>query len=185
NWGLFDALARTIPAMGGDWQAGVEVAAVEPAAVVAADGHRFEADIAVDCRGFGAKPQTGGLRGVRGEVLWVFAPEVQLGRPVRLMHPRYHLYIAPMPDSVYVIGATEIESESMAPITVRSGLELQSALYSVHTGFAEAQVLRAYANLRPAFSNNLPRAVLRPGLWRINGLFRHGYLLSPALIGAV
>lgn len=185
NWGLFDSLARAIPALGGEWLSGVEVERVEPGVVIAADGHRFEADIAVDTRGFGAKTESPGLRGVRGEVLWVHAPEVHLSRPVRLMHPRYQLYIAPKPDSVYVIGATEIESESRAPITVRSGLELQSALYSVHTGFSEASVLRAFANLRPAFADNLPRARITADVWRINGLFRHGYLLSPALLTAV
>lgn len=185
NWGLFDALARAIPALGGRWHTGVEIARVAAGTVVAENGQRFEADIAIDTRGYGAKPQAGGLRGVRGEVLWVRAPEVSLSRPVRLMHPRYQLYIAPKPDSVYVIGATEIESESTAPITVRSGLELQSALYSIHTGFAEANVLRAFANLRPAFEDNLPRARLGEGRWQINGLFRHGYLLAPALVAAV
>jgi len=125
---------------------------------------------------------------VRGEVLWVHAPEVNLTRPVRLMHPRYQLYIAPKRDQVYVIGATQIESESMAPITVRSSLELQSALYSVHTGFAEATVLDAFANCRPGFMDNLPRIDCSkrtngaPGLLRVNGLFRNGYLLSPFML---
>lgn len=185
NWGLFDALARAIPALGGEWLSGIEVDRVEPGEVVAVDGQCHRADVAIDTRGFGAKTQFRGLRGVRGEVLWVRAPEVKLSRPVRLMHPRYQLYIAPKPNAVYVIGATEIESESRRPMTVRSGLELQSALYSVHTGFAEASVLRAFANLRPAFYDNQPRAEMGEGLWRVNGLYRHGYLLSPALVSAV
>lgn len=185
NRALFDSLARAIPALGGQWHANVEVTRVEAGAVWTREGQCYTADVAIDCRGFGARSQQADLRGVRGEVLWVRAPEVQLSRPVRLMHPRYQLYIVPRPDAVYVIGATEIESESRAPITVRSGLELQSALYSVHTGFAEASILRAYANLRPAFADNLPRAQLEDGRWQINGLFRHGYLLAPVLINAV
>ena len=63
------------------------------------------------------------------------APEVSLRRPVRLMHPRYPLYIAPKPDHVFVIGATEIESEDTSPASVRSTLELLSAAYSLHSGF--------------------------------------------------
>lgn len=185
NWALLDSLGRAIVALGGDWQTRIEVEAVEAGVVRASHGRCFEADISVDTRGFGAKSQWAGLRGVRGEVLWVRAPEVNLTRPVRLMHPRYQLYIAPKPASVYVIGATEIESESLAPITVRSSLELQSALYSVHSGFAEAAVLRAFAGLRPAFDDNTPRAEIAPGRWRLNGLYRHGYLLAPVLLEAV
>ncbi len=184
NWALLDSLEGAIRALGGDWHTEVEVESVQPGAVLCADGRRIEADVAVDTRGFGARPDWRGLRGVRGEVLWVHAPEVRISRPVRLMHPRYQLYIAPKPGQIYVIGATEIESESLAPMTVRSGLELQSALYSVHTGFAEASVLRAFANLRPAFADHLPRVRLEPGRWSLNGLYRHGYLLSPVLVSA-
>ena len=181
NRELLAQLAGAIRAFGASWHENTAVERVEAGAIHCGhETHRF--DIAVDTRGFGAKTQLADLRGVRGEVLWVYAPEVALTRPVRLMHPRYQLYIAPKRDSVYVIGATEIESESLAPITVRSSLELQSALYSVHTGFAEAQVLHAYANCRPAFLNNLPRIDTGDGLLRINGLYRHGYLLGPLVL---
>lgn len=141
-------------------------------------------DWVLDCRGVSAKQQLKGLRGVRGELLWLHAPEVELQRPVRLMHPRYQLYIAPKPGHQYVIGATEIESESLAPVTVRSSLELLSALYSVHSGFAEAEVLESRVGLRPAFTDNLPLIRQQAGLMAINGLYRHGYLLAPSVINA-
>ena len=183
NWALLDNLALAIEQLGGQCHHQSDVESVAPRALkVNGATHRF--DWVIDSRGMGAKADLAGLRGVRGEVLWVQAPEVELSRPVRLMHPRYQLYIAPKPNDVFVIGATEIESESMAPMTVRSSLELQSALYSVHTGFGEANIIRAYANCRPAFINNLPRVELSDGLMRINGLYRHGYLLSPAVITA-
>jgi glycine oxidase len=181
NRELLNALVRAIRKLGGEWHANTAVDRVD-SEVIECSGERFEFDLAIDARGVGAKPQLHDLRGVRGEVLWVHAPEVNLTRPVRLMHPRYQLYIAPKRNHVYVIGATQIESESLAPITVRSSLELQSALYSVHTGFAEASVLDAFANLRPAFLDNLPRIDTRPGLLRVNGLYRHGYLLSPFVL---
>jgi glycine oxidase len=181
NRELLQALERALRSLGVQWNEGVGVDRVD-AGAIEIDGAQQRFDLAIDTRGFGAKPQLAGLRGVRGEVLWVRAPEVRLSRPVRLMHPRYQLYIAPKRDAVYVIGATEIESEALTPITVRSSLELQSALYSVHTGFAEAQVLHAYANCRPAFIDNLPRIDCAAGLLRVNGLYRHGYLLGPLVL---
>lgn len=183
NWGLLETLSLAINSLGGQWQDHTEIDAIAPNSITAkGEAHRF--DLVIDSRGFGAKTDLTDLRGVRGEVLWVHAPEVKLSRPVRLMHPRYQLYIAPKPNDIYVIGATEIESESLEPITVRSSLELQSALYSISTGFAEANVVKAYANCRPAYRNNLPRIDTEPGLMRINGLYRHGYLLSPVVINA-
>ncbi len=181
NWGLLNELASTISRLGGNWHSNVDVNSVGPNTIISNNiSHRF--DLAIDTRGLGSKPQLSDLRGVRGEVLWVKAPEVHLSRPVRLMHPRYQLYIAPKPNQLFVIGATEIESESMSPITVRSSLELQSALYSIDSGFAEANIVKAYANCRPAFIDNLPRIDYEKGLMRINGLYRHGYLLSPTVL---
>ena len=181
NWGLLDNLATAIQTLGADWHEHTSVEHISSKQIIA-DGKTYNFDHVLDCRGFGAKPQLKNLRGVRGEVLWVQAPDVNLSRPVRLMHPRYQLYIAPKPNNKYVIGATELESESMAPITIRSSLELQSALYSIHSGFAEANIIRAFANCRPAFIDNLPRIDCEPHFTSVNGLYRHGYLLAPLVL---
>jgi glycine oxidase len=139
----------------------------------------------IDCRGLGAKPQWPQLRGVRGEVVRVHAPEVPLSRPTRLMHPRYPLYIAPKPDKVFVIGATEIEVEDLSPASVRSTLELLSALYTVHSGFAEARILAVMTQCRPTLPDNLPEIrAPRPGVLQINGLYRHGFMIAPAMLDA-
>ncbi|TMO66939.1 FAD-dependent oxidoreductase [Pseudoalteromonas aurantia] len=151
-----------------------------PSEPVLIDGHQF--DWVIDCRGLGAQTESSDLRGVRGEVARVYAPEVELNRPVRLMHPRYPIYIAPKPNHEFVIGATEIESQDNGPITVRSTLELLSAAYTVHSGFAEARVMAMNAGLRPAFSDNRPRVERNGNVIRINGLYRHGYLLAPAVV---
>ncbi len=137
----------------------------------------------IDCRGLGARPDWKSLRGVRGEVIRVHAPEVTLRRPTRLVHPRYPIYIAPKPGSVFVIGATEIESEDMSPASVRSTLELLSAAYAVHSGFAEARIIEIATQCRPTLPDNLP-AVLqpRPGVMQINGLYRHGFMIAPAML---
>jgi glycine oxidase len=139
-----------------------------------------------DCRGVGASIDWSQLRGVRGEVIRLYAPEVNIHRPVRLVHPRYPLYIAPKPDHVYVIGATEIESDDKSEASVRSTLELLSAAYSLHSGFAEARILEINTQLRPALKNNLPQIRrLAPRCLQINGLYRHGFLIAPAMLDAV
>jgi glycine oxidase len=42
--------------------------------------------------------------------------------------------------------------------------------------------LRLDSNLRPALPDNEPLLQVEPGRVRINGLFRHGWLLAPALV---
>jgi glycine oxidase len=151
-------------------------------------------DWVIDCRGLGAKEswkQLGdaskNLRGVRGEVIRLHAPEVKLRRPTRLIHPRYPIYIAPKEDDVYVVGATEIESEDLSPMSVRSAMELLSAVYTVHSGFAEARILEMATQCRPTLKDNLPEISLdqtpnQADLMMINGLYRHGFMISPAIL---
>lgn len=151
-------------------------------------------DWVVDCRGLGAKDswkQFGdnakNLRGVRGEVIRLHAPEVKLRRPTRLIHPRYPIYIAPKEDDIYVVGATEIESEDLSPMSVRSAMELLSAVYTVHSGFAEARILEMATQCRPTLKDNLPEISLdqktnQADLMMINGLYRHGFMISPAIL---
>jgi glycine oxidase len=52
-------------------------------------GDAGQPDLVLDCRGLGARTEWSALRGIRGEVVRVHAPEVTLQRPTRLMHPRY------------------------------------------------------------------------------------------------
>jgi glycine oxidase len=64
---------------------------------------------------------------------------------------------------------------------VRSALELLSAAYAVHPAFGEARIVEIGAGLRPAFPDNLPRVLRRGRTVYHNGLYRHGFLLAPAL----
>lgn len=141
-------------------------------------------DIVIDCRGIGAVEDIADLRGVRGEAFLVHAPDVKIERPIRLMHPRYAVYIVPRAHNHYYLGATSIESASEAPVTVRSSLELLSAAYSVHKGFGEASIVEILHGIRPAFRDNAPKISFEAGLVSINGLYRHGFLLSPVLARA-
>lgn len=178
---LMAALAIELDRLGVQWHQGLTVERVDAQSIVCAD-QKHPVDMAVDARGTGSKSQLPTLRGVRGEVLRVQCQGVTLKRPVRLMHPRYQLYVAPRPNGEFVVGATELESEDAGPVTVRSVLELTSALHSLHPAFGEARVLRLSAALRPALDDHRPRIAQRDGVWHINGLYRHGYLCAPALV---
>ena len=178
---LMAALAVELDRLGVQWHEGQSVERVEVQAIVCAD-QAHAVDAAVDARGVDTKSVLPNLRGVRGEVLRVECKSVTLQRPVRLMHPRYQLYVAPRPNGEFVVGATELESEDTGPVTVRSVLELASALHSLHPAFGEARILSMRAALRPAFDDHRPRVEQRDGVWHINGLYRHGYLCAPALV---
>ncbi len=124
---------------------------------------------------------------MRGERALIRTHEVGLQRPVQLLHPRLPLYIVPWDDGLYMIGATLIETEDAGAVSVRSALELLGGAYAVHPAFAEAEVVDLGSGVRPAFPDNVPRAVVREDGRRIlvNGAYRHGFLLAPVLARAV
>jgi len=162
------------------WRWGCTVGRVNPGALVIGDElQRF--DLAIDVRGTGARAELP-VRGVRGESAWLHAPNHGLTRPVRLLHPRHRVYLVPRPNDIVFVGASEIESDDRSPVSLRSAVELLSAAHSVMPALAEARVLRLDRNLRPALPDNEPRIEREPGLLRINGLFRHGWLIAPALV---
>jgi glycine oxidase len=137
----------------------------------------FEREI--DCTGMAASDEK--LRGVRGEMLILHAPDISLSRPVRLLHPRFPLYLAPRANHHFMVGATMIESLSAGPVTVRSMMELLNAAYSVHPAFGEAAIVETGVGIRPAYPDNLPRVERHGKTVAINGLYRHGFLLAPAM----
>ncbi|CAN0443212.1 unnamed protein product, partial [Phaeothamnion confervicola] len=139
------------------------------------------ADFTIDCRGLAARAELPALRGVRGERLLVRSRDVALKRAVRLLHPRFPLYIVPWGDGLHLIGATVLESEDMSPVTVRSALELLGMAYALSPGFGEAEIVEMSAGVRPAFPDNVPRVAVRGRTIHVNGAHRHGFLLGPAL----
>lgn len=136
-------------------------------------------DFECDCTGMAAKRP--GLRGVRGEMLVLRTAEISLSRPVRLLHPRIPVYVVPRADNHFMIGATMIESEAAGPITARSAMELLNAAYALHPAFGEAEIVEAGVGVRRAFPDNLPRVERSANSFSINGLYRHGFLLAPAM----
>ncbi|MBP0614182.1 FAD-dependent oxidoreductase [Jiella mangrovi] len=134
-------------------------------------------DVVVDCRGIAGAADD--LRSVRGEMLILRTPDVRLSRPVRLLHPRIPVYVVPRADKLFMVGATMIESEAEGPVRLRSAVELMNAAYALHPAFAEAEVVEMRAGRRPAFPDNLPRVTRKGRIVSVNGLYRHGFLLSP------
>ncbi len=148
-------------------------------------------DGVIDVRGTGAKESQGAcatsspifdVRGVRGEVFWLHAPAHGLTRLTRLLHPRHGVYLVPRTDDLLLIGASELESEDRSAASLRTTLELLAAAHSTMPALAEARILRLDVNLRPALPDNNPHTEWRGKCLRINGLFRHGWLLAPALL---
>ncbi|KQP20038.1 FAD-dependent oxidoreductase [Pseudorhodoferax sp. Leaf267] len=168
-------------ARGVQWHWGRPVARVAPGRLQFADGSAADFDTAIDVRGLGARDALP-LRGVRGETAWLHAPGHGLARPVRLLHARHRVYLVPRPGDLMFVGATEIESEDCSNVSLKSAVELMSAAHSVLPMLAEARILRLDRHLRPALPDHLPRLEHADGLLRINGLFRHGWLMAPALV---
>lgn len=135
----------------------------------------------IDCRGLSARDALHDLRGVKGEMLVLRCADIKLSRPVRLLHPRIPVYLVPRGDGVYMLGATQIESADRTRATVRSVLELLSAAFALHPAFGEAEILEIGVDARPAFPDNVPRIRRNENKIFANGLFRHGFLLAPAL----
>jgi glycine oxidase len=135
----------------------------------------------IDCTGLAAAPRLPGLRGVKGEMLLLRQREVSLARPVRVLHPRLPVYVVPREDGLFMVGATMLESDDAAHVSARSLLELLSAAYALHPAFGEAQVVEIGCAARAAFTDNLPRLRRVEGTLHVNGLYRHGFLLAPAL----
>jgi glycine oxidase len=168
-------------AEGASWRFGAPVDRIEPHRlhVPALGWQRF--DVVFDVRGTGARPDLP-VRGVRGETVWLHAPGLGLRRPLRLLHPRHRVYVVPRPDDLLIVGASQIESEDRSQVSVKTAVELMTAAYSVLPQLSEARVVRLDRNLRPALPDHEPRTDIQDGLVRINGLFRHGWLLAPALV---
>ena len=135
----------------------------------------------LDCTGLAARARLTDLRGVKGEMLLLRLPELTLHRPVRVLHPRQPLYVVPRGAGLFMVGATMIESDEATRISARSMLELLSAAYALHPAFGEAQILEIGTGVRAAFPDNLPRLRQVGGVLHVNGLYRHGFLLAPAL----
>ena len=138
-------------------------------------------DFVFDMRGVGATDI--GIRGVRGEVVLLDPPSnFCLSHPVRFLHPRFKIYIVPHENRRILVGSTEIESQDVSPISLQSAVDLLTVAQYVFPELSEARILSTDVNLRPASFNNQPFFQIKENLVHVNGLFRHGWLVAPALL---
>jgi glycine oxidase len=146
-------------------------------------------DWVIDCRGAGAvnsavfkenihRP----LIAVRGEAIRVHTEEVNLLRPIRVIQQRFNIYIVPKPNNIFVVGATVLDKRGNHAVTVRSSLDLLSALYALHPGFADAEIIEAVAGQRAMHDDREPSIITDENIIRINGLGRQGWLVAPVLV---
>ncbi|WP_375641537.1 MULTISPECIES: glycine oxidase ThiO [unclassified Bartonella] len=138
-------------------------------------------DIVIDATGIARLGKDKNIRGVRGEMLLVRCTDIKISRPIRLLHPRFPLYIVPRQDNIFMIGATMIESDFDGAISVRSMMELLNAAYTLHPAFAEAEIIESGVGVRPCYPNNFPSVHKDGNCIFINGFYRHGFLLSPEM----
>lgn len=145
-------------------------------------------DITINTTGLWGKKNLLTLRGVKGEMIVVHSKEINFIRPIRLLHPHHPIYIVPRPDNHYMIGATTIESETSTPknnISVQSAGILLTQAFHAHPAFGEAEIIEMNVGYRPAFNNNKPQIIHQDGIYYLNGLYRHGWTVAPALANAL
>jgi glycine oxidase len=180
---LLEALAEYLLAKGVYWHQKV-IHKIKAKNLIIEEQH-IAFDRVIDCRGYGAKQMLPDLRALRGEIVICEAPHIALTRAVRFLHPVYSCYIVPQGNHRYVIGATEIESDSEQPIAIKSMMMLMSGAMLVEPRFRDAHIVDMKVGLRPTTPTHLPAITEQQGVLYINGLFRHGFLLAPALIAEV
>ncbi|MXP56780.1 FAD-dependent oxidoreductase [Pantoea sp. Mhis] len=135
----------------------------------------------IDCRGIHAKNKLPSLRAVRGEMIIIHTKEINFSRPIRLLHPRFPCYLVPRQNGYFMLGATMIESNDNSNISARSMMELLSAAYTIHPALVESRIIESASGLRPAYPNNLPKINYNNGIFYVNGMYRHGFLLAPII----
>ncbi|BBL53590.1 glycine oxidase ThiO [Bartonella quintana] len=138
-------------------------------------------DIIIDATGIARLGKDKNIRGVRGEMLLVRSTDIKLVRPIRLLHPRFPVYVVPRQDNIFMIGATMIESDFDGAISARSMMELLNAAYTLHPAFAEAEIVETGVGVRPCYPDNFPSVYKHGNYISINGFYRHGFLLSPEM----
>ncbi|MEZ3498314.1 FAD-dependent oxidoreductase [Pantoea sp. KPR_PJ] len=135
----------------------------------------------IDCRGIHATDRQPELRAVRGEMLILHSDDLHFSRPIRLLHPRFPCYLVPRASGHFMLGATMVESDDASPISVRAMMELLSAAWTIHPALAEARIVESGTGRRPAYRHNVPEVRYRDGVFSVNGMYRHGFLLAPAM----
>ena len=147
------------------------------------DVNSDEFDLVIDARG--AYKVEDKMRKIKGERILLRCPDLKLNHCLRMMHPRYPIYIVPQGDNQFVVGASMIEDNSDEHFTLRSAMELMSAFSSLGGQVLESDIISMDTGLRPAFIDHRPRLIQKDNVITCNGLYRHGFLMAPILAKAI
>ncbi|MFN3229717.1 MAG: FAD-dependent oxidoreductase [Asticcacaulis sp.] len=137
----------------------------------------------IDCRGWGAKTLDG-LMAMKGESLTLACPDgPTLSRPTRFYADATLFYAVPGRGHDLTLGATvRAEPDPDALLCRCDGLAtLVDAAAIFDSRLERAHVTTLNAGVRPAYEDRLPRIVRSDAILNANGLYRHGFLLSPLI----
>ena len=96
-------------------------------------------DWVLDCRGYAAKPDLSGLRGVKGEMM-IVRSNGRKTRPAGAHAPSAPSGLCGASrHGTFMVGATMIENEERARVTARSMVELVNSAFAIHPAFGEAE----------------------------------------------
>lgn len=142
----------------------------------------------IDCRGYQDELEPD-LIAVQGEIVFIHQPEVSLCRPIRVIDGQAPFYIVPRGEGRFAIGATAIVTRDTNDWRVRvsSAQSLLTFATDLVPGLKKARITGMSSGLRAAYTNLLPEIRLRNDdrTIQMNGLYRHGYLLSPVMAQCV
>lgn len=127
-------------------------------------------------------PQPEAVKPVRGQMVALDPAGFGLQRVVRIRSRTYgNAYIVPKADRI-VLGSTSEEMGHDARLTAGGLLDILRKGYAAVPGLYDLPVLATWAGLRPATASRQPHLTeTAPGIWHLNGLYRHGILLGPLL----
>ena len=140
----------------------------------------LQAERIVDTRGLGARDRFPELRAVTAEMAQVRSHKIEFNRPIRLLHNRHALYVTPRGQGIYVIGSTTVDDDRSG-VSVRSAGELMTHAVSLLPAFADAEVMELRSGLMPVLMNGVPKVVVGDRVIAVNGLFRYGWMVAPAI----
>jgi len=117
-------------------------------------------------------------RPIRGQLLALESKNVQLGRTLRSCKA----YLVPRPNGRIIAGSTLEDAGFEKHVTPAGVRKILDGVLELAPAFANAQLVDAWAGLRPGAPDHLP--ILGPtdirGLYIATGHYRNGILLAPA-----
>jgi len=153
------------------------------------DNQKFAAEIGIWAIGAAAtgKPELAGrpIQPIKGQML-AFEPDpnsLSLTVPIRIRSRRWgNAYIVPKAGRI-LVGSTSEEQGREAGLTAGGMLDILRKCYHAVPGIYDLRLLDSWVGYRPATFDRKPVLCKHQcgNLFSINGLYRHGILLTPLL----